>query len=121
MDNKNFEPQPIKSQSDFDEGMREISGKEQVYSIALFDILGFSKFVEANGNQVILDLYNKLLDLVEKQKSVFGESDSLAGSVVPVPVSNDWKSNALIADANGYINVCHFSDTFIIYVNYLLG
>lgn len=121
MDDRNFEPQPIKSQTEFDEGMREISSKEQVYSIALFDILGFSKFVEANGNQVILDLYNKLLDLVEKQKSVFGESSNLAGSVVPVPISNDWTSNALIADANGYINVCHFSDTFIIYVNYLLG
>lgn len=23
-----------------------------------------------------------------------------------------------IADGNGYVNVCHFSDTFIIYVNY---
>ena len=115
------EPKPIQSQSELEDGLKQISSTEQVYSIALFDILGFSKFVESNGNQVILDLYNKLLDLVEKQKSTYGESDSIAGSVVPTPVSNDWKSSAFIANANGYINVCHFSDTFIIYVNYLLG
>lgn len=121
MDDKNFKSQPIESQKELEEGIRQISGKEQVYSIALFDILGFSNFVEANGNQVILDLYNRLLDLINKQKSSFGQSESFAGNVVPAPVSNDWKSSVLIGDANGYINVCHFSDTFIIYVHYLLG
>ena len=83
--------------------------------------MGFSKFVEANGNQVILELYQKLLDLVDKQKSAFAKSNSIAGSVVPVPISQDWKSSAFVANANGYVNVCHFSDTFIIYVNYLIG
>ncbi len=121
MNNIKIEPKLIQSQLELEDGLKQISSTEQVYSIALFDILGFSKFVESNGNQVILDLYNKLLDLVEKQKSTYGESDSIAGSVVPTPVSNDWKSSAFIANANGYINVCHFSDTFIIYVNYLLG
>ncbi|MBQ8057542.1 MAG: hypothetical protein IJ275_04310 [Ruminococcus sp.] len=112
---------PLKSQSEFDEYMEEICCKEQVYSMALFDILGFSNFVESNGNQVVLDLYNKLLDLVDKQKSTMDGQESIAGSVVPAPVSNDWKQNVLIADANGYINVCHFSDTFLIYVNYQLS
>jgi hypothetical protein len=41
--------------------------------------------------------------------------------VAPTPTSSDWKQNAFIADANGYINVCHFSDTFLIYVNYQLS
>lgn len=43
---------------------------------------------------------------------------SVAGSIVSVPTSNDWKNNQFIAQGNGYINVCHFSDTFLIYVNY---
>lgn len=121
MDKYNERKQPCKSQEELENVLREISSKEQVYYIALFDILGFSNFVERNGNQVILELYNKLLDLINKQRSSFDKSESFAGNVAPVPISNDWKSNALIADANGYINICHFSDTFIIYVNYLLN
>ena len=46
--------QPFKSQEELENALREISSKEQVYSIALFDILGFSNFVETNGNLVIL-------------------------------------------------------------------
>lgn len=113
--------QPIKDKKELSSGLKQISENEQVYSIALFDILGFSNFVETNGSKIVLDLYNKLLQLVDRQKSSFGKKDSIVGSVVPAPVSDDWKSNLLIADANGYINVCHFSDTFIIYVNFLLG
>ena len=98
--------------------LRKIEGEEQVYSIALFDILGFSNFVENNGNQVVLDLYEKLVELINKQRSTIAGEASFAGSVVPMRVSDDWKSGVLIAGANGFINVCHFSDTFIIYMNY---
>lgn len=111
----------LKSISEVEEALMDIEKHEQLYSIALFDILGFSNFVENNGTQVILELYNKLLDLIEMQKSTPDGNASLAGSVVPVPTSSDWKNNALIADANGFVRVCHFSDTFIIYVNYQLS
>ncbi len=110
----------INTDEELKNSLREISSQEQVYSIALFDILGFSNFVESNGNQVILNLYNNLLDLIKKQQSSLHSNESFAGKVVPAPISNDWKSNVLISNANGYINVGHFSDTFIIYVNYLL-
>lgn len=112
---------PLKSAVEVDQAIKEIESHEQLYSIALFDILGFSNFVESNGTQVILDLYNKLLDLIHKQQSTPDGGASLAGSVVPVPTSSDWKNNALIADANGFVRVCYFSDTFIIYVNYQLS
>lgn len=112
---------PLTSESEIEDRLKEISGQEQLYSIALFDILGFSNFVEKNGTQAILDLYNKLLDIIHAQESTTDGKASFAGSVVPVPTSSDWKSNALIADANGFVRVCHFSDTFIIYVNYLLN
>lgn len=112
---------PLKSKGQIEEKLQEIASQEQVYSIALFDILGFSNFVQQNGNQVVLDLYNKLLDIVEKQKSTPDGNVDYAGSVVPVPISEDWKNGALIANANGYVNVCHFSDTFLIYVNYQLS
>ena len=73
--------QPFKSQEELENALREISSKEQVYSIALFDILGFSNFVETNGNQIILELYNKLLELINKQKSSFDKSESFAGKL----------------------------------------
>lgn len=47
--------------------LNEASNYEQIYSIALFDILGFSNFVEQNGTDKILSLYNKLLKLIYKQ------------------------------------------------------
>lgn len=112
---------PLKTESAVEEALREIESQEQLYSIALFDILGFSNFVESNGTQVILDLYNKLLELIHEQESTADGSASRAGQVVPVPVSQDWKNNFLIANANGFVRVCHFSDTFIIYVNYQLS
>lgn len=52
-------------------------------------------------------------------ESSYSGNGTLAGSVVPVPVSQDWKNNQLIADAKGYIHVCHVSDTFLIYTHYL--
>lgn len=112
--------QQIKTEKELEIKLKDSNSREQLYSIALFDILGFSNFVQENGNEVILNLYNKLLDLINKQKSTFQKS-GVAGSVVPVPVSEDCRESVYIADANGYINVCHFSDTFIIYVNYLVA
>ena len=94
--------------------------KEQVYSIALFDILGFSNFVQNNGTQTVLALYNKLLEIIHRVESNYTEDFGIcSGSVVLVPISNDWKKSQLVANANGYIRVCHFSDTFLIYTNYL--
>lgn len=101
------------------EAVRAEEEKEQLYSIALFDILGFANFVENNGTQVILELYNKLLELIHRLESNNTGAGTFAGSVVPVPVSNDWKISQFVANANGYIRVCHFSDTFLIYTNYL--
>ncbi len=109
----------IKSAEEMDKAIREIEQQEQLYSIALFDILGFSNLVENNGNTVILELYHKLLDIVHRVGSGWDGSATLSGSVVPVPVSSDYKYNQLVADANGYIHVCHFSDTFLIYTHYL--
>ena len=93
---------------------------EQLYSIALFDVLGFSKLVSSQGNQVVLDLYNKLLDILDKQKTHNDGVTGFAASVVPMPVTKDWKQSIMVAEANGFINACHFSDTFLIYVNYEL-
>lgn len=112
---------PLKSVSEVEQALKEIEQHEQLYSIALFDVLGFSDLVEGNGTQAILDLYNKLLNLVHEQESTADGEASRAGSVVPVPTSDDWKMNTLIANANGFVRACHFSDTFIIYVNYELS
>ena len=110
---------PITSPDALEQAIQEVEQHEQLYSIALFDILGFSNLVQNNGTQIVLDLYNKLLDIIHKMESSYSDNGTFAGSVVPVPVSADWKFNQLIADANGYIHVCHFSDTFLIYTHYL--
>ncbi len=111
---------PLKSKEEMELFIKQIANQEQLYSIALFDILGFSNFVKNNGHQVILDLYNKLLDLIYKQQSSFDGAKDFAGFAAPVPITNDWKQGMLIGNAGGYVNVCHFSDTFIIYVNFNL-
>lgn len=36
----------LKSQEEIDKKLQEFSGREHLYSIALFDILGFSNFVQ---------------------------------------------------------------------------
>lgn len=110
---------PITSLEAMDKAVREVEKQEQLYSVALFDILGFSNFVQNNGNMVILELYNKLISIIHRKESQNSGYAAFSGSVVPVPVSPDWKSNQLVADANGYIQVCHFSDTFLIYTNFL--
>lgn len=120
MPNMQDERIKITSKEMLEEHLKETAKYEQLYSIALFDILGFSNFVEENGTDIILNLYNELVDLVYKQQTDYETGASVAGSIVPVPTSNDWKNNQFIAQGNGYINVCHFSDTFLIYVNYEL-
>ena len=54
--------------SEIEETMQEIGKEEQLYSIALFDILGFSNFVQTNGTDVVLGLYQKLVDLVHRME-----------------------------------------------------
>lgn len=114
------EMKPITSPEELEQAIQEAEQQEQLYSIALFDILGFSKFVENNKTEVVSELYNKLTQLVHRMESGFNESTPIAAGIVPVPVSRDCKSNQFVADGNGFAHVCHFSDTFIIYVNYLL-
>lgn len=73
------EIQALKSTQDVETALREINGQEQLYSIALFDILGFSNFVEQNGNHAILDLYTKLLEIIHAQESAPDGTASRAG------------------------------------------
>lgn len=75
--------QALTSKAEVKEYLKKISKEEQVYSIALFDILGFSNYVENHGNKAILELYEKLLDLVHRQASISPGNDNLAGSVYP--------------------------------------
>lgn len=108
----------IKSKEDLEEAIQEVEKQEQFYSMALFDILGFSNYVENNGTQAVQKLYQKLLDIIHRTESQYNDGALLSGSVVPAP-AGDWKNNFLIANAGGLIRVCHFSDTFIIYTNFL--
>lgn len=109
---------PITSKEDMNKAVQETEKDEQFYSMALFDILGFSNYVEKSGTQSVKKLYRKLLDIIHQAESHYGDSNKLSGSVVPAPASNDWRHNFLIADAGGFVRVCHFSDTFIIYTSY---
>lgn len=111
---------PITSEMEVDQAIREIERREQFYSLALFDILGFSNFVENNETDAVGELYQKLLNIIHRAESHCGGEELLSGSVVPTPVSDDCKNSFLIAGAGGFVRVCHFSDTFIIYTNYLL-
>lgn len=113
------EPEAIRSAEDLERAIHEVEQQEQLYSIALFDILGFSNFVQEHGTQTIRQLYDKLVGLIHRMESNAAGDAAFSGSVVPARASADWKENQLIADANGYIHVCHFSDTFLIYTHYL--
>lgn len=112
---------PISSLEGVTKAVQDLEAQERLYSIALFDILGFSQYVETNGTETIMKVYTKLMELVHKMESTVEGNDFPAGCVAPVPISPDWKQNQLVAEANGFIRVCHFSDTFLIYVNYDMG
>lgn len=49
---------PITSPDAMEQAIRDIEQQEQLYSIALFDILGFSNLVQNNGTQIVLDVLN---------------------------------------------------------------
>ena len=72
-----------------EKAIQDVEKQEQLYSIGLFDILGFSNFVQNNGNQVILGLYYKLLALIHRLESSYTGGAAFSGSVVPAPVSAD--------------------------------
>ena len=48
---------PITSSDEMEQAIQEVEKGEQLYSIALFDILGFSNLVQNNGTQIVLELY----------------------------------------------------------------
>ena len=48
--------QQIKTEKELENKLKDSNSREQLFSIALFDILGFSNFVQENGNEVILTL-----------------------------------------------------------------
>lgn len=117
MDNKNDQILEEKlTNSEVEERQKSACAQEQFYSIALFDILGFSNFVEKNGNQIILDLYNKLVELIHEHDQTNGDPTK----AVPANLTEDWTGGMYVAGVHGYVRVCHFSDTFLIYVNYLV-
>ena len=68
---------PITSKEDMDQAVREVEKQEQFYSMALFDILGFSNYVENNGSQAVLELYQKLLDIIHRAESYYGGNELL--------------------------------------------
>jgi len=105
------------SNSEKEEFFRKYSNVEQVYTIALFDILGFSNFVKANKTQLVLDFYQKTVDLIEKQRTENDEG-SAYDYPIPVPISKNWDSYHLSLGTHGWLKVGYFSDTFIIYMNY---
>lgn len=55
------------SQCELKKHLKELSDKEQVYTIALFDILGFLDLVKENKTAVILDLYQNFVDLIKNK------------------------------------------------------
>ena len=59
---------PITSEMEVDQAIREIERREQFYSLALFDILGFSNFVENNETDAVGELYQKLLNIIHRAK-----------------------------------------------------
>lgn len=116
MESRNSQaPDERLTQSEIEERLKGACAQEQFYSIALFDILGFSNFVSKNGNRVILDLYSKLVELIHENDETYGDPTK----AVPVNLTDDWTGGMYVAGEHGYVRVCHFSDTFLIYVNYL--
>lgn len=107
------------SPEELDDVIQSLATEEQLYSIAVFDILGFSNYVNSNTTDQVLKLYEALVTILNKRKTIdIGILENTSG--VPVPDSGDWKVNHFVAQANGYSHVVHFSDTFILYMHYRL-
>lgn len=93
--------------------MKRTKQTEQVISIALFDILGFSNMVEQKSAQTILDLYNKLREYLS-EKSVEG------GWVTAVPYDGVWSGGANKLVGVLYplaIHSAYASDTFMMWAD----
>ena len=89
----------LKSQEEIDKKLQEFSGREHLYSIALFDILGFSNFVQKNGTDTIMELYTKLLDLINRRASSYDNVGDFEVSVAPVPFFENSPPNVLFHPA----------------------
>ena len=83
----------LKSQEEIDKKLQEFSGREHLYSIALFDILGFSNFVQKNGTDTIMELYTKLLDLINRRIIKQGD-DFLYSFKIEAFTARQWGSLA---------------------------
>lgn len=106
------EPDKLITRADVEKLVNEQSRREQLYSVAVFNIPGLEDLMEKRGDQPIMELYNKLLDTVQA-------SQAGMGGTVPVPTSTDWKENELVSGAGGMIRGCQMNGGFVIYVNYL--
>ena len=92
------------SQIEMEKRLKEAGKQEQFYSIALFDILGFSNYVTTHGNQTILELYNKLLDIVYTPD---------ISKAVPIRMSDDWKEGQVLTDLYGlFLPINYCGDSF---------
>lgn len=76
--------------------------------LAYFDILGFSNFVNSNQTHKVVQLYNKLIDIINRSPSDV--------TYVPHPVSADCKQNYYVAGVVGDIHTFYSSDSFLIWM-----
>lgn len=84
---------------------------DEFVSIALFDILGFSNLIENHGNDIGLKLYRNLVKIIKNKEH--------SGVPIPVPINNDWTSFAYVTGYYGNVHISYFSDTFIIWTDYI--
>ena len=106
------EPDRLVTQADVERIVSEQSRREQLYSLAVFNIPNLAELMEKGGDQPILELYNKLLDTI-------GAGLSGMGGAVPVPTSADWKENEMVSAPGGIVRACQLNGGFVLYVNYL--
>ncbi len=77
-------------------------------TIAYFDILGFSNFVKKTQMNNVVDLYNKLIKLVNLSPNEV--------PCVPQTISEDFKQNIFVGGVVGKIHTCYSSDSFLIWM-----
>ena len=80
----------------------------ELISLALFDVLGFANYVSNRGNDIALQLYRKLVNLIKSHK----------GGIGVQALSNEWKGAAYVQGIYGNIHISYFSDTFMIWTDY---
>jgi len=84
----------------------------ELISLAIFDILGFANYMSIRGNEIASSLYRKIFGIIN---NVHEETSKL---IVPSPINDDWTRAAHVILPPGNIHVSHFSDTFLIWINY---